>query len=66
MLYFVNSLWRNVGVKVLRNELHALWKNFIGSISYSNMKDYLSLEHLGIILKYLANKGIWSTLNVYI
>ncbi|XP_052808702.1 E3 ubiquitin-protein ligase rnf213-alpha-like isoform X1 [Mya arenaria] len=43
----------NIGVKPLINDLIELWKNFLGSIS-SNISDYLSLEHLGIILNVLA------------
>ncbi|WAR07278.1 R213A-like protein [Mya arenaria] len=43
----------NTGVKPLINDLTELWKNFLGSIS-SNISDYLSLEHLGIILNMLA------------
>ncbi|XP_052808680.1 E3 ubiquitin-protein ligase rnf213-alpha-like isoform X1 [Mya arenaria] len=44
---------RNIGVKPLINDLKELWKNFLCSIS-SNISDYLSLEHLGIILNMLA------------
>ncbi|XP_053396012.1 E3 ubiquitin-protein ligase rnf213-alpha-like [Mercenaria mercenaria] len=45
-----------VGVKPLMQNLEQLWTQFIQSIS-SNVKDYLSLEHLGIILGYLAEKN---------
>ncbi|WAR07347.1 R213A-like protein [Mya arenaria] len=44
---------KKTGVKPLINDLTELWKNFLGSIS-SNISDYLSLEHLGIILNMLA------------
>ncbi|WAR07198.1 R213A-like protein, partial [Mya arenaria] len=43
----------NIGVKPLINDLKKLWKNFLCSIS-SNISDYLSLEHMGIILNMLA------------
>ncbi|XP_052808603.1 E3 ubiquitin-protein ligase rnf213-alpha-like isoform X2 [Mya arenaria] len=45
----------NIGVKPLINDLKELWKNFLGSIS-SNISDYLSLEHLGVILNMLAER----------
>ncbi|KAL4233165.1 hypothetical protein ACF0H5_007850 [Mactra antiquata] len=43
------------GVKPLIADLTTLWKQFLESIS-SNVCDYLSLEHLGLILKYLSFK----------
>ncbi|XP_053396010.1 E3 ubiquitin-protein ligase rnf213-alpha-like [Mercenaria mercenaria] len=45
----------DVGSAPLISDLTALWKQFLESIS-SNIRDYLSLEHLGLILKYLARK----------
>ncbi|XP_060561077.1 E3 ubiquitin-protein ligase RNF213-like, partial [Ruditapes philippinarum] len=45
----------DVGSTPLISDLTALWKQFLDSIS-SNIRDYLSLEHLGLILKYLARK----------
>ncbi|XP_053396346.1 E3 ubiquitin-protein ligase rnf213-alpha-like isoform X3 [Mercenaria mercenaria] len=55
-----------VGSDPLISDLKALWNKFLESIS-SNIRDYLSLEHLGIILKYLAIKGdvLPTTLSVY-
>ncbi|XP_060586365.1 E3 ubiquitin-protein ligase rnf213-alpha-like [Ruditapes philippinarum] len=47
----------DVGSAPLISDLTALWKQFLDSIS-SNIRDYLSLEHLGLILKYLARKDI--------
>ncbi|KAH3727158.1 hypothetical protein DPMN_053084, partial [Dreissena polymorpha] len=44
------------GVEPLIRDLTELWKNFIGSIS-SNISDYLSLGHLGIVLEHLAESG---------
>ncbi|XP_053390338.1 E3 ubiquitin-protein ligase rnf213-alpha-like, partial [Mercenaria mercenaria] len=44
-----------VGSDPLISDLKALWNKFLESIS-SNIRDYLSLEHLGLILKYLAIK----------
>lgn len=40
----------------LIKKLEALWETFIGSIA-SNLKDHLSLEHLGHILRNLAGIG---------
>ncbi|XP_053396009.1 E3 ubiquitin-protein ligase rnf213-alpha-like [Mercenaria mercenaria] len=45
----------DLGSAPLISDLTALWKQFLESIS-SNIRDYLSLEHLGLILKYLARK----------
>ncbi|XP_052808614.1 E3 ubiquitin-protein ligase rnf213-alpha-like isoform X2 [Mya arenaria] len=45
----------NAGVKPLINDLKELWNNFLGSIS-SSISDYISLEHLGVILNMLAEK----------
>lgn len=45
-----------IGVEPLKKELHSLWTSFLESVS-SNMKDYLSLEHLGIILHHLSSQG---------
>ncbi|XP_052087598.1 E3 ubiquitin-protein ligase rnf213-alpha-like isoform X5 [Mytilus californianus] len=39
----------------LKRALKKLWKNFLSSIS-SSVSDYLSVEHLGLILKRLAEK----------
>ncbi|KAH3728508.1 hypothetical protein DPMN_054465, partial [Dreissena polymorpha] len=44
------------GVAPLIQGLTDLWESFLGSIS-SNISDYLSLEHLGIVLKHLAERG---------
>ena len=52
IFYFI---CREFGVQPLIKSLEALWKAFIGSIS-SNLKDYLSLEHLGLILKNLSQR----------
>lgn len=51
------SYFRQSGVDVLIRDLEVLWETFKTSISNSNIRDYLSLEHLGIILKHLASKG---------
>ena len=48
---------RNVGSASLICDFKELWKQFLVSIS-SNVRDYLSMEHVGLILKYLARKGI--------
>ncbi|WAR07295.1 R213A-like protein, partial [Mya arenaria] len=48
---------RNAGVKPLINDLKELWNNFLGSIS-SSISDYISLEHLGVILNMLAEKAL--------
>ncbi|XP_053396018.1 E3 ubiquitin-protein ligase rnf213-alpha-like [Mercenaria mercenaria] len=46
---------REEGVTPFINDLSRLWRQFLESIS-SNLKDYLSLEHLGLILSYLSRK----------
>ncbi|XP_053390335.1 E3 ubiquitin-protein ligase rnf213-alpha-like, partial [Mercenaria mercenaria] len=43
------------GSAPLIGDLKALWKQFLESIT-SNIRDYLSLEHLGLILNHLARK----------
>ncbi|XP_053396011.1 E3 ubiquitin-protein ligase rnf213-alpha-like [Mercenaria mercenaria] len=43
----------NIGVEPLIHDLQQLWNRFLTSIS-SNIRDYLSIEHLGIILQQLA------------
>ncbi|XP_052243691.1 E3 ubiquitin-protein ligase rnf213-alpha-like [Dreissena polymorpha] len=45
----------SAGVAELIQGLSELWKSFLGSIS-SNISDYLNLEYLGIVLKYLAEQ----------
>ncbi|XP_076109129.1 E3 ubiquitin-protein ligase rnf213-alpha-like [Mytilus galloprovincialis] len=42
-------------VDVLIENLEKLWENFVGSIS-SSVTDYLSVEHLALILRKLADK----------
>ena len=49
------SFYRESGVEPLIRSLERHWKEFIRSIS-SNLKDYLSLEHLGLILKNLSRR----------
>ncbi|KAK3585590.1 hypothetical protein CHS0354_036776 [Potamilus streckersoni] len=44
---------RNVNVEPLIKDLKHLWKEFLSSVS-SSVKDYLSVEHLGLILKRLS------------
>ncbi|XP_053388233.1 E3 ubiquitin-protein ligase rnf213-alpha-like, partial [Mercenaria mercenaria] len=44
------------GSKPLLNKLVVLWEQFLASIT-SNIRDYLSLEHLGLILRCLAVKN---------
>ncbi|XP_060597648.1 E3 ubiquitin-protein ligase rnf213-alpha-like, partial [Ruditapes philippinarum] len=46
---------KTFGSEPLINDLEELWNKFLESIS-SNIRDYLSLEHLGLILKYLSMK----------
>ncbi|XP_060599995.1 E3 ubiquitin-protein ligase RNF213-like [Ruditapes philippinarum] len=45
----------DAGSEPLLNKLFTLWQQFLHSVT-SNMQDYLSLEHLGLILKHLAAK----------
>ncbi|KAH3735719.1 hypothetical protein DPMN_042254 [Dreissena polymorpha] len=45
----------SAGVAELIQGLSEFWKSFLGSIS-SNISDYLNLEYLGIVLKYLAEQ----------
>lgn len=51
------SFCRENAFRKLKRALKKLWKNFLSSIS-SSVSDYLSVEHLGLILKRLAEKGI--------
>ncbi|XP_053396356.1 E3 ubiquitin-protein ligase rnf213-alpha-like [Mercenaria mercenaria] len=44
------------GSEALLHKLNLLWEEFLASIS-SNIRDYLSLEHLGLILRRLAAKN---------
>ncbi|WAR08837.1 RN213-like protein [Mya arenaria] len=46
---------RETGSAPLINSLEDLWTHFLGSIS-SSIKDFLSLDHLGIVLKNLQIK----------
>ncbi|XP_060604557.1 E3 ubiquitin-protein ligase RNF213-like [Ruditapes philippinarum] len=43
------------GSEPLLNKLFTLWEQFLHSVT-SSIQDYLSLEHLGLILKHLAAK----------
>ncbi|XP_060597666.1 E3 ubiquitin-protein ligase rnf213-alpha-like [Ruditapes philippinarum] len=49
--------YSEIGVKYLIEDLQKLWKEFLESIK-SNVKDYLSIEHLGIILEQLSSNDI--------
>ncbi|XP_052215091.1 E3 ubiquitin-protein ligase rnf213-alpha-like isoform X2 [Dreissena polymorpha] len=48
----------NVGSAPLISDLQQCWKSFLGSVSAPN-SDYLSLEHLGIILRHLAEEDCY-------
>lgn len=48
--------YRGAGSTPLLDDLKLIWKEFLDSIS-SNIQDYLSLEHLGLILKHLHSSG---------
>ena len=48
--------FRDFGVEPLIQNLENLWSTFLESIS-SNLKDYVTLGHLGMILQILSEKG---------
>ena len=50
------SLYRDNSVDKLIKALEDLWETFLNSIS-SSVSDYLSVEHLGLILNRLAEQG---------
>jgi len=52
----VFSLYRDNSVDKLIKALEDLWETFLNSIS-SSVSDYLSVEHLGLILNRLAEQG---------
>jgi hypothetical protein len=52
------SLYRENSVDKLIKALEDLWETFLNSIS-SSVSDYLSVEHLGLILKRLAEQGTY-------
>ena len=52
------SLYRDNSVDKLINALEELWETFLNSIS-SSVSDYLSVEHLGLILNRLAEQGTY-------
>lgn len=49
-------LFSESAFKQMKKALRNLWKKFLDSIS-SSVSDYLSIDHLGLILKRLAEKG---------
>ena len=51
--------WYSVTEDTLIPNLEEFWQKFLCSIE-SSVSDYLSVEHLGIILKRLAETGKWS------
>jgi len=57
-MYEISSylIYRVAGIDALLQDLKELWKTFIQAIS-GNIHDYLSLDHLGIILRHLSKKG---------
>lgn len=62
MIQNIFFLSAGTGVEPLKKDLQMLWTSFLESVS-SNMKDYLSLEHLGIILHHLSLQGKFKSLH---
>lgn len=52
-------IFSEVGSKPLLFQLEQLWKMFL----QSSMQDYLSLEHLGLILRHLASTSTNTLIN---
>ncbi|KAH3815394.1 hypothetical protein DPMN_143916 [Dreissena polymorpha] len=48
----------NIGSAPMISDLQQCWKSFLGSVSAPN-SDYMSLEHLGIILRHLAQEDCY-------
>lgn len=55
-LTFIYVSFREHAFELLETALKELWDKFLNSIS-SGVSDYLSIEHLGLILERLAEQG---------
>lgn len=56
-IFIAMSTEKSLYLRSLFDNLTSLWKTFLDRVASRSVADYLSVEHLGIVLKSLGEQG---------